>query len=152
MIDTAIDTTAQSGSLETLLEVRFPARVDRIKLIRPGVEASARMCGLAPAVARDVVLAVDEGCQNIILHGYKGRDGGEIELTLIRYGEGIVVELRDRAPTVDPRKIRHRALHNIKPGKLGSYFMSTIMDRVEYLPAPGGGNLLRMYKRKDGSI
>jgi anti-sigma regulatory factor (Ser/Thr protein kinase) len=152
MIDTAIDTTAPSESLETLLNVRFPAKVDRIKLIRAGVDASARMCGLAPAIAGDVVLAVDEACQNIIVHGYKGRDGGEIELTLIRYGEGIVVELRDQAPTVDPRKIQHRALHDIKPGKLGTYLMSAIMDRVEYLPAPGGGNLLRMYKRKDGPI
>ena len=149
MTEPAIDPAAQADSLETLLQLRFSARIDRIKLIRPGIEAAARMCGLASAIARDVVLAVDEACQNIIIHGYKSRNG-EIELTLIRYGKGIVVELRDQAPSVDPRKIRHRALHDIKPGKLGSYLMSAIMDRVEYLPAPGGGNLLRMYKRKDG--
>ncbi len=151
MIDAAVKAAAQAESLDTLLQVRFLAKVDRIKLIRPGVEATARMCGLAPSVARDVVLAVDEACQNIILHAYKGRESGEIDLTLMRYGEGIVVELRDRAPTVDPREIQHRDLHDIKPGKLGSYFMSAIMDRLEYLAAPGGGNLLRMYKRKDGS-
>jgi len=152
MIDTQTDPTAQSGSLVTLLQVRFAAEVDRIKLIRPSVDAAARMCGLATATARDVVLAVDEACQNIIVHGYKGREDGEIDLTLLRYGGGLVVELRDRAPTVDPRKIRHRALHDIKPGKLGTYFMGAIMDRVEYLPAPGGGNLLRMYKQKDRAI
>lgn len=152
MNNTAFDTAVQPECLDTLLHVRFPAKVDRIKLIRPGVESSARMCGLAPASARDVVLAVDEACQNIIVHGYRGRDGGEIELTLIRYGSGIVVELRDRAPIVDPSKIRHRDLNDIRPGKLGSYFMNAVMDRVEYFPAPGGGNLLRMYKRKDGSI
>ena len=152
MNNTALDTAVQPEFLDTLLHVRFPAKVDRIKLIRPGIERSARMCGLAPENARDVVLAVDEACQNIIVHGYQGRDGGEIELTLIQYGKGIVVELRDRAPIVDPSKIRHRDLQDIRPGKLGSYFMHAIMDRVEYFPAPGGGNLLRMYKRKDGSI
>ncbi len=152
MIDSAINVTARSEPIDTLLEIRFPARVDRIKLIRPGVDASARMCGLAPTIASDVVLAVDEACQNIIVHGYKGQDGCEIALTLIRHGEGLLVELRDQAPTLDPSKIQHRALHDIKPGKLGSYFMSAIMDRIEYLPAPGGGNLLRMYKQKDGSI
>ncbi len=151
MSNTAFDTAVQSECLDTLLHVRFPAKVDRIKLIRPGIERSARMCGLAPDSSRDVVLAVDEACQNIIVHGYQSDNGGEIELTLIRYSTGIVVELRDRAPIVDPSTIRHRALNDIQPGKLGSYLMHAIMDRVEYFLAPGGGNLLRMYKRKEGT-
>ncbi len=143
-----------AGDLEltrVLLEVRFCARVDRIKLIRRVVEASALMCDLASEHARDVVLAVDEACQNIIVHGYKSQGGGEIVLTLASLDDGLLVELRDQAPRIDPARIQHRALHDVKPGKLGCYFMSAIMDRVEYLPDPGGGNLLRMYKRKDGS-
>ena len=76
------------------------------------------------------------------------------DLVLARrlYGAGQVVVDGEYGIETRQRKIQHRALHDIKPGKLGSYLMSAIMDRVEYLPAPGGGNLLRMYKRKDGSI
>ena len=132
-----------------LIQIQLPAEVDRIKLVRPGVEAAARMCGLSLPVARDVVLAIDEACQNIIVHGYKGQGTGEIDIMLSRHEDGLLAEIRDTAPRIDPKKIVHRALSDLKPGKLGTYFMSKIMDRLEYLPAPGGGNLLRMFKRKD---
>ena len=149
MSSTKADSVAVLESTEPLMQINIPAAVDRIKLVRPGVDAAARMCGLSLPMARDVVLAVDEACQNIIVHGYKGQGGGEIDITLSRHEDGVLAELRDRAPRIDPEKIRHRDLADLQPGKLGTYFMSRIMDRVEYLPAPGGGNLLRMFKRKD---
>lgn len=134
---------------ETLLELHFPARIDRLKLMRGPVRGAARMCGLSDLAAQDVVLAVDEACQNIIVHAYRGRDDGEIVLSLARRDDGLFVQLRDSGPLVDPSQIRHRALDDVKPGKLGSFFIKSIMDRVEFHPAPGGGNLLQMFKRKD---
>ena len=139
-------------SLERLLELRFPARADRLKLVRGGVRAAARMCGFNDATAQSIVLAVDEACQNIIVHGYKGRADGEIVLGVFRRRDGILVRLRDFAPPVDPAKIKPRALDDIRPGKLGSHFMYEIMDSVEYRPSPDGtGNLLEMIRRMDSS-
>jgi len=149
MAEAAVPETAQQGVPEFLMEMRIPARADRIKLIRPAIETAAAMCGLRPPATRDVVLAVDEACQNIIVHGYKGRADGDVSLRLSRMDDGLLAELRDSAPRIDPAKIKHRALGDVRPGKLGTYFMGAIMDRVEYLPAPGGGNLLRMFRRKD---
>ncbi len=137
-------------SLETLLELRFPARADRLKLIRGGVRAAARMCGFNDATAQSIVLAVDEACQNVIVHGYKGRAGGEIVLGVFRCRDGILVRLRDFAPPVDPTTIKPRALDDIRPGKLGSHFIHEIMDSVEFRPSPDGiGNLLEMIRRMD---
>ncbi|MCH8154162.1 MAG: ATP-binding protein [Proteobacteria bacterium] len=139
-------------SLEALLELRFPARADRLKLVRGGVRAAARMCGFNDATAQSIVLAVDEACQNVIVHGYKGRADGEIVLGVFRRRDGILVRLRDFAPPVDPAKIKPRALDDIRPGKLGSHFMYEIMDSVEYRPSPDGtGNLLEMIRRMDSS-
>lgn len=149
MIDAALTGARSLESPEVLLEIRIPAQIDRIKLVRAGVEAAGRMCGLSRVAARDAVLAIDEACQNIIVHGYKRQERGTIVLTLSRLDDGLVAELYDTAPRIDPARIRHRSLSDVKPGKLGTYFMGTLMDRVEYLPAPGSGNLLRMYKRKD---
>ena len=134
---------------ETLLELRFPARADRLKLMRGPVHGAARMCGVSDTTAQDVVLAVDEACQNIIVHAYSGRDDGEIVLTLVHRDQGLLVQLRDFGPVTDPSQIRHRALDDVKPGKLGSFFIRSIMDRVEFHPIPSGGNLLQMFKRKD---
>ena len=150
MTEAALTPASGTDRRDVLIEIQIPAQVDRIKLVRPGIEAAGRMCGLSAAAARDVVLALDEACQNTILHGYRGREDGTILITLSCLGDGLLMELRDTAPRIDPATIKHRALSDIKPGKLGTYFMKTIMDRVEYLPAPGGGNLLSMFKRKDG--
>ncbi len=139
-------------SLETLLELRFPARADRLKLVRGGVRAAARMCGFNDATAQSIVLAVDEACQNVIVHGYKGRPDGEIVLGVFRRRDGILVRLRDFAPPVDPAAIKARALDDIRPGELGSHFIHEIMDSVEFRLSPDGtGNLLEMIRRMDSS-
>ena len=138
--------------MEALLELRFPARADRLKLVRGGVRAAARMCGFNDATAQSIVLAVDEACQNVIVHGYKGRADGEIILGVFRRRDGILLRLRDFAPPVDPATIKPRALDDIRPGKLGSHFMYEIMDSVEFRPSPDGtGNLLEMIRRMDSS-
>ncbi len=136
--------------MDTLLELRFPARADRLKLVRGGVRAAARMCGFNDATAQSIVLAVDEACQNVIVHGYKERADGEIILGVFRRRDGILVRLRDFAPPVDPTTIKPRALDDIRPGKLGSHFIHEIMDSVEFRPSPDGiGNLLEMIRRMD---
>ena len=140
------------GPIEPLIEVRFPAQADRLKLVRGSIRAAARMCGFNDTAAQNIVLAVDEACQNIIMHGYKGREDGEIVMSLGRRRDGILVSLTDSAPLVDPATIIPRALTDIKPGRLGSYFIREIMDTADYRPRPdGAGNLLEMFKRLDGT-
>jgi sigma-B regulation protein RsbU (phosphoserine phosphatase) len=145
-------TTLAQASIEPLLELRFPARANRLKLVRGSIRAAARMCGFNDTAAQNIVLAVDEACQNIIVHGYKGRDDGEIVLYIARRQDGIQVSLVDSAPVVDPATITPRALTDIRPGRLGSYFIRKIMDTADYRPRPdGAGNLLEMFKRLDGT-
>ena len=136
-------------NVEALIEARFAACVDRLKLIRGSVHAAARMCGFGEKIAQNIVLAVDEACQNIIVHGYEGRGDGDIVLGLFRDADGLLVHVRDFAPPVDPSQIKPRDLTDLRPGKLGSHFMHEIMDSVTFHPANGGGNLLEMRKRRD---
>jgi sigma-B regulation protein RsbU (phosphoserine phosphatase) len=146
-------TALARGPLELLLELRFPAQADRLKLVRGSIRAAARMCGFNDTAAQNIVLAVDEACQNIIVHGYKGREDGEIVMSLARKQGGIQVSLTDSAPLVDPATITPRALTDIRPGRLGSYFIREIMDTADYRPRPdGAGNLLEMFKRLDGTL
>ena len=134
---------------EALIEARFTACADRLKLIRGSVHAAARMCGFGETIAENIVLAVDEACQNVIVHAYEGQDGGDIVLGLFRDPDGLLVHVSDYAPRVDPEQIKPRDLNDLRPGKLGSHYMREIMDTVTLYPANGGGNLLEMRKRLD---
>jgi sigma-B regulation protein RsbU (phosphoserine phosphatase) len=141
---------APQRDLESLLEIRFAAQADRLKLVRGSVRAAARMCGFDDRSAQNIVLAVDEACQNVIVHAYKGRDDGEMVLTVFRLANGIVLRLRDFAPQIDPSRIKPRELDDIRPGHLGSHFMREIMDTVEFFSVPNGeGNLVEMLKYMD---
>ena len=133
---------------EPLLHMRVPALAGGLKDIRDAVRKAVLGCGCSDAVTGDIVIAVDEACQNIVRHAYAGEPGGEFIVEIRRDGDSVVVLLRDFARVVDPNSIRPRRLDDLRPGGLGTHFMREIMDDVDYQEAPGTrGNLLRMVKR-----
>ena len=135
---------------ELLLELQFAARLEALKQVRASVLSAARCCGFEGRAARDVVLAVDEACKNVIVHAYGGSDGGDIVLSVFRSEAGIILRLRDFAAPVDPARIKPRDLADVRPGQLGTHFIRTIMDSAECRPVPDGrGNLLQMVKRRE---
>lgn len=137
-----------AGEGETLLHMRVPALAGKLKDIRDAVRTAVLGCGCSDAVAADIVIAVDEACQNIVRHAYADEPGGEFIVEVRRDGGCVVVLLRDFAAVVDPDTIQPRRLDDLRPGGLGTHFMREIMDDVAYQETPGTrGNLLRMVKQ-----
>jgi anti-sigma regulatory factor (Ser/Thr protein kinase) len=133
---------------EVLLQLRVPARAERLKEVRGAVGEAAGRCGCSDEAMREVVIAVDEACQNIIRHAYGEKTDGDVVVEIRCHGDTMIVDLRDFAEKVDPATIKPRELDDLKPGGLGTHFMREVMDSVEYLAPPQGrGNLLRMVKR-----
>ena len=138
---------AQTGE-GALLELGVPARSDRLCDIRAAVRECVESAGCSEESTADIVLAIDEACQNIIRHAYKGNPEGLIELEICREGEDLVFSLLDSGPVVDPAKVKPRDLDDVRPGGLGTHFIQEVMDRADFLPRPGrGGNLLKMVRR-----
>ena len=133
-----------------LLQLRFPARAAELKKIREAIREAVEGCGCSAKSTADIVLAVDEACQNIIRHAYRGDSDNVIEIEVEHRGDGLVFTLADQAPAIDPNLVKPRDLDDIRPGGLGTHFISRVMDEVEFLrPASGRGNLLRMVRRID---
>ncbi|WP_244511228.1 ATP-binding SpoIIE family protein phosphatase [Magnetospirillum fulvum] len=125
----------------------FPARPEALAAIRSAVAVAVAGLGAAAGAVEACVLAVDEACQNIIRHAYKGGEG-DIVLHVAREGDDIVIQLMDFAAPVDPDKIVSRSLEDVRPGGLGTHLMRSVMDKVGFRPPPAGvGNLLEMVKR-----
>ena len=136
---------AASGAFER----SYPARPESLSAIRTAVAKVACELGCSAGLAQDVVLAVDEACQNIIRHAYRGGDG-DMVIHVGREDDLLVIRLMDFAPPVEVAKIRSRPLDEVRPGGLGVHLMRSVMDHVEFLPPPAGiGNLLQMVKRID---
>jgi len=130
---------------ETVLELRFPARAERLKKVRAAVHEAATRSGCTPACAHDIMMAVDEACQNIIRHAYGGDSDSEIVLRIERHDDQLVLLLRDFAEKVDERRVEPRPLDELRPGGLGVHIIREVMDECGFVPAPSGvGNLYRM--------
>jgi len=134
-------------SRDLLLRQSFAAEAAQLKVIRHLVGEVAAKAGMAAEAAQDLVLAVDEACQNIIRHGYRGCEG-RIELSMRRGAGRVTVELVDFAPPVQQDECRGRPLDEVRPGGLGTYFMSALTDGLRYLRPPrGAGNRLALSKK-----
>ncbi|MSR13893.1 MAG: ATP-binding protein [Gammaproteobacteria bacterium] len=132
---------------KALLALRFPADPRRLRNVRERVQVVAEHLGCSKKHVTDLVLAVNEACMNIIQHAYKGDKSGQIELEVRRDGGQIHVVLTDFAAPVEFRKIRPRALHELRPGGLGTYFMQASVDECSYGHLDGkSGNFVRMIK------
>ncbi len=131
-----------------LLELHFPARADQLCRVRDAVRGCVEESGAGPACVNDIVMAVDEACQNVIRHAYGGEGEGPIDLTIDRSGHDLVFSLRDFAPTVDPSRVKPRDLEDVRPGGIGTHLIRSVMDSTEFVkPDDGVGNLFRMVKR-----
>jgi sigma-B regulation protein RsbU (phosphoserine phosphatase) len=133
-----------------LLQLRFPARAAELKKIRDAIRETVEGCGCSAKSTADIVLAIDEACQNIIRHAYHGDSDNVIELEVEHRSDDLVFSLIDQAPAIDPNLVKPRDLDDVRPGGLGTHFIRRVMDEVEFLkPASGRGNLLRMVRRID---
>lgn len=133
---------------ESLMKLTFRSRPDRLKVVRASIHAAARACGFDDVEAQDIVLAVDEACANVIVHAYDWQEDSDIVIDIFKLDDGIRVQLRDFAETVDPSAIEPRKPDARTPGGLGSYFISSIMDEAKLSAAPDGkGNVLDLVKR-----
>ena len=139
---------ARHGSGERLVVISIPSQPDRLRVVRAAVAEAAIASGCSETCVHDIVLAVDEACQNIIRHAYRGDPTREIVLEVSRDGDRIVFDLLDFAEPVDASQIKPRSLDDLRPGGLGTHFIKECMDETEYPPPPeGAGNLFRMVKR-----
>jgi serine/threonine-protein kinase RsbW len=93
-----------------------------------------------------VVSAVSEAFNNVVLHGYADQPKGEgmIDLAIELEADGIRVEMRDWGASFDPTTVPAPELDAMPESGLGFYIMRSFME-IAY--RPGHPNLLTLSKR-----
>ena len=82
----------------------------------------------------ELVLAIAEAAQNIVKHAFKNNaNANEVMVVQISCeNKKLEIAFYDRGTPVDPKKVKHREIDNVKPGGLGTFFIQEIMDAVEF--------------------
>ena len=130
--------------------VSFAATVENLEKMRTFIaETGLDLCA-GDECLECLVHAVDEAASNIILHGYQEKPG-EIEISVRREGDNLVVRMRDQAPHFNPNNypmpdltlpLKKRPL-----GGLGIYFIRHFSDEVRYRVTEKGENELTLMKK-----
>jgi sigma-B regulation protein RsbU (phosphoserine phosphatase) len=131
-----------------LLDLRIGSDPHELKRVRALVREVLDGAGCAERIARDVVIAMNEACMNIMQHAYKGAASGAIVIQIDEDDGEFEFHLQDFAAPVNCAMIKPRPLEQLRPGGLGTHFIREIMDECHYGNMAGGaGNFLRMKKR-----
>jgi anti-sigma regulatory factor (Ser/Thr protein kinase) len=91
-----------------------------------------------------VVSAVGEAFNNIVLHGYAGRKEGSIDLRIQTRRSHIRIELRDWGSGFDPTGVPPPAFDTLPESGLGLFIMQSFMEMAYRQGRP---NLLTLSKR-----
>jgi anti-sigma regulatory factor (Ser/Thr protein kinase) len=129
-------------------ELTVPGHAGSLRLIRALLREVAAAQGAGADWTHDLVLAVDEACQNVIRHGYGGGTvRGDIRVQVAADAGGLSVRVSDDAPCVGPAGPRPRPLEDERPGGLGLHLMQTLTDVCRWdPPVAEAGNTLHLRK------
>jgi len=136
-----------------LLKLQLESNPQALGLVRAAVERATELLHFPEEDSRAVVRSVDEALANVIRHAYQGKTGQPIEVTCRHLHRtqndvcttGLEIVLQDSGVPADPKKMKGRALDELRPGGLGLHFMRQSMDEVEF-SRKKGKNQLRLVK------
>ena len=122
-----------------------------MKLVRGVVACVADRMHFKRRQVKNIILAIDEACTNIIKHAYLGNKEKEILIYLRTFDDRLEILLKDFGRKGNPETFKPRALDDIRPGGLGIHLIRRVMDEAKYDVSGEVGTelLLVKYKKKE---
>ena len=124
-----------SATLENHSEKKaFLVKTSSLKEVRTFCRDVFEKLKIEQSLKDELVLAIAEATHNIVKHAYKdNQDSNDIMVVKISCEDKkLQIAFYDMGTPVDPKKVKHREIDNIKPGGLGTFFIQEIMDAVEF--------------------
>lgn len=118
--------------------------------IREFVRDALASCRADSRVAGELVLALDEMCSNLIIHGHRCNPDHVIEISVDTDDPTrVVFEIADESQTFNINQFDipelNDLIHEKRKGGLGIRLVRTIMDEIEYYDRDGK-NICRLVK------
>jgi serine/threonine-protein kinase RsbW len=142
-------------SVPTLIRIQMLGILDHRDVALRAVSAACKLVTRKPTgpvwneFRMQVVSAVGEAFNNIVLHGYEGRGDGIIEMEIRTRPERISIEMRDYGSSFDPTAVPMPDFDSLPESGLGLFIIRSFMS-ISY--APGRPNVLTLSKTLDPQI
>ena len=123
--------TAQTNHTE---KKDFLVRSSSLKDVRTFCREVFEKLQIEQNLKDELVLAIAEAAQNIVKHAYKNnpQTDDKMVVQISCKDNKLQIGFYDMGTPVDPNKVKHREIDNVKPGGLGTFFIQEIMDAVEF--------------------
>lgn len=137
-------------STASAASIRVPCQRQELGSVRHFVEQYLAGVPVSPKLAAQLLVAVDEVCANVIIHGNRENPSCHLTVRARRETGAVVFELLDRGTPFQsqppPSPDLHAYIRQGRKGGLGLTLVHLIMDRVDFATAPDGQNLTRLVK------
>ena len=132
----------------TVLEI--PSHPKYLRTVRAVADEMGELHGLKKGEIKNIRLAVDEACSNVIKHAYKRDTGRKITVKFVLSEDNFEVIIEDDGIKADPGKVRGRDFDDVRPGGLGTHFIRRAFDLVMFDEKKKKGNRLLLVKYMGG--
>jgi serine/threonine-protein kinase RsbW len=136
-------------TLPTLIRIQMLGILDHRDVALRAVSAACKLVTRRPQgkawneFRMQVVSAVGEAFNNIVLHGYEGRGDGVIEMEIRTRPERISIEMRDYGSSFDPTSVPEPDFDSLPESGWGLFIIKAYMN-ISY--TPGRPNVLTLSK------
>ena len=123
--------TAQTNHTE---KKDFLVRSSSLKDVRTFCREVFEKLQIEQNLKDELVLAIAEAAQNIVKHAYKDdpQTDDKMVVQISCKDNKLQIGFYDMGTPVDPNKVKHREIDNVKPGGLGTFFIQEIMDSIVF--------------------
>src|SRR5947208_11996041 len=137
-----------------LIKIQMVGRLQHRDLVLRSVAAACKLVNARTDSAwsdfrTQVVTAVGEAFNNVVLHSYEGQDEGIVEIEIQTKPDRICIELRDWGASFDPETVPLPDFDSLPESGLGIFIIKALMD-IQY--TPGRPNVLTLSKSFGGSV
>ncbi len=136
-----------------VVEIRLPNKLHYLSILAEFVGSTCRMHEMPDEDLKDILLAVDEACTNIIKYAYRVGPINYFRVRISFYREMIQIDLLDQGTKFNPLEMPLPETKDItREGKeknlgLGISIMRKVMDDIHYHYSPNEGNHLTLIKK-----
>jgi stage II sporulation protein AB (anti-sigma F factor) len=127
----------------------FLSRPENVGLARLAVATLAAQADFSLNDLEEVKVAVSEAVSNAIIHGYRNRPDGWVDVEAWLEAGELRVAVEDHGVGIEDIEAARRPAYSTDPERmgLGFVFMETFMDRLAVSSQPGHGTRVEMVRR-----